>query len=77
MSPVPIALTGRAPQYDVTHTLDAIEECYRRGWTDGLPVVPPTADKVAGMLATVGLAAEHVIGEVPVRRRVLTAESSM
>lgn len=74
ISPVPIARTGRAPQYEVAPTLDAIEECYRRGWTDGLPVVPPTADKVAGMLATVGLAPEHVIGEVPVRLRVLTAE---
>lgn len=73
MSAVAIAPTGRAAQYDVPDTLDAIEECYRRGWTDGLPVVPPAADKVVGMLATVGLAPEHAIGEVPVRRRVLTA----
>jgi hypothetical protein len=29
---------------------DAIEECYRRGWTDGLPVVPPTPERVAAML---------------------------
>ncbi|MFC7277758.1 hypothetical protein ACFQS1_27540 [Paractinoplanes rhizophilus] len=29
---------------------DLIEECYRRGWTDGLPVVPPTPDRVEAML---------------------------
>ena len=56
--------------------LDAIEECYRRGWTDGLPVVPPTPDRVSAMLGYVGLNAEHVLGEVPVRRRTLTAEQA-
>lgn len=30
--------------------LDPIEECYRLGWTDGLPVVPPTPERVAAML---------------------------
>jgi hypothetical protein len=32
-------------------SVDLIEECYHRGWTDGLPVVPPTAERVAAMLA--------------------------
>jgi hypothetical protein len=58
----------------VAETLAAIDECYRRGWTDGLPVVPPTTERVDAMLAASGLAPEHVLGEVPVRRRVLTAE---
>jgi hypothetical protein len=53
--------------------LDAIEECYRRGWTDGLPVVPPTVGRVQAMLDAVGLAPDDIIGEVPVRRRTLTA----
>ncbi len=71
--------TGRATEAArATHvevsTLDAIEECYRRGWSDGLPVVPPTVERVAAMLDHVGLAPEHVLGEVPARRRVLTAE---
>src|SRR5207249_3103791 len=30
---------------------DAIEFCFRQGWTDGLPVVPPTADCVGAVLA--------------------------
>src|SRR5215831_8211710 len=29
---------------------DGIEEMFERGWTDGLPVVPPTADRVEAML---------------------------
>ena len=56
--------------------LDAIEECYRRGWTDGLPVVPPTVDRVTEMLEYAGLAPDEVLGEVEVRRRILTAEQA-
>lgn len=32
-------------------TEDSVERCYREGWTDGLPVVPPTPERVAAMLA--------------------------
>ena len=66
----------RARTYEVEETHDLTEECYRRGWTDGLPVVPPKADRIAEMLDYVGLAPNHIIGEVPVRRRSLTAEQS-
>src|SRR5258705_519683 len=34
--------------------LDNIEECFERGWTDGLPVVPPTQAGLARMLRNVG-----------------------
>lgn len=64
----------RAAQIEVLATLEAIEECYQRGWSDGLPVIPPTVDRVTEMLAHVGLPPEHVLGDVPARRRVLTAE---
>ena len=53
---------------------DAIEVLYERGWTDGLPVVPPTPDKVAAMLAGAAVAADDVLGSVPARRKVVTAE---
>ncbi|MFQ5682981.1 MAG: hypothetical protein ACE5HC_06875 [Candidatus Binatia bacterium] len=69
-------MVGRATRYGVPDTLTAFDECYRRGWTDGLPVVPPTADRVAAMLDYVGLEPERLLGEVPVRRRVLTAEQA-
>ena len=56
--------------------LDAIEDCYERGWTDGLPVVPPTPDRVAALLDFVGLDPKETLGEVPVRSRSLTAEKA-
>src|SRR5260370_1684264 len=34
---------------------EALDLCYRRGWTDGLPVVPPTEPSVRAMLEAVGL----------------------
>jgi peroxiredoxin len=30
--------------------VDPVEEMFERGWTDGLPVVPPTPERVAAML---------------------------
>ena len=71
-----MAISRRAHTYEVADSVDVIEECYRRGWTDGLPVVPPTAPRVSEMLDYVGLAPDHVLGEVPVCRRVLTAEQA-
>lgn len=61
---------------ELSAEMDAIEECYRNGWTDGLPVVPPTVERVAAMLAYAGLEPELLLGEVPVRRRALTAEQA-
>ena len=46
----------------------------QRGWTDGLPIVPPTEDRVRDCLEWVGLPGDHVIGVETVRRRPLTAE---
>jgi hypothetical protein len=37
---------------------------YRRGWTDGLPIVPPTIGKVKEMLSYVANATNEVIGEL-------------
>lgn len=54
---------------------DALHEDYeKRGWTDGLPVVPPTPDKVERFLEAAGLAPDEVLGSVPTREVVVTAE---
>jgi hypothetical protein len=50
-----------------------IEACYERGWTDGLPVVPPTRPAVDAMLAAAGLGPEDVVGRLPDRNVVVTA----
>ena len=42
---------------------DELEEMFDRGWTDGLPVVPPTAERVSAMLA--GRDPAATLGEVP------------
>ena len=52
--------------------LEAIERCYELGWTDGLPVVPPTAERVEEFIDYVGRPKDEVIGSVPERRREIT-----
>jgi hypothetical protein len=44
-------------------TDDALEEMFERGWTDGLPVIPPTTERVDKMLGRFD--AEESLGEVP------------
>ena len=42
---------------------DDVEEMFERGWTDGLPVVPPTPDRVEAMLG--GCDGRVSLGSVP------------
>jgi hypothetical protein len=63
-----------APRHRLHDLADAIEFCYDQGWTDGLPVIPPTPGRVAAMLAASGLAAGDVLGRIPERRITLRAE---
>ncbi len=44
---------------------DAIEQAFDRGWSDGLPVVPPTPLRVARMLAGTTRAPDEVVGLIP------------
>ncbi len=44
---------------------DEIEACYDRGWSDGLPVVPPTEVRVRRMLAGTSRAPDAVVGMIP------------
>ena len=44
---------------------DAIEACFDRGWTDGLPVVPPTPARVLRMLQGTTRDPGEVLGMVP------------
>lgn len=50
-------------------SFDSVNEYfYERGWTDGLPIVPPTAERVQAMLAGMSWReAEEVISIVPPR----------
>ena len=59
---------------EVGDAFEANELFQRNGWTDGLPVVPPTEAGVLRFLAAANLKANDTIGVEPVRRRRITAE---
>lgn len=46
-------------------TDDSIEACYQQGWTDGLPVVPPTPARVERMLSGTNRNPDELIAPVP------------
>jgi len=61
------------PGIDVDDPWHAIEACFDRDWTDGLPVVPPTESLVERMLAGGPWPADEVLLHEPVRDRAVTA----
>jgi hypothetical protein len=63
-----------AAQHQYTDFNALIEDYHARGWTDGLPIVPPTPDAVAQFLDAAGVRADDIIGEVTTRDIVATAE---
>jgi hypothetical protein len=48
------------PEHD-----DAMELCFARGWTDGLPVTPPTDERVLRMLAGTQRRPDEIVGQIP------------
>jgi hypothetical protein len=64
----------RSRLHEVADAFEANELFQREGWTDGLPIVPPTEANVLACLAAAALAPGDVVGVEPVRRRRLTAE---
>ena len=67
-----MTLTSKRHALDSMH--DAQEFFHSRGWTDGLPIVAPTADAIQACLDWAGLPADHLVGVEPVRQRAVTAE---
>ncbi len=53
---------------------DPIEACYERGWSDGLPVVPPTQARVLAMLEGTTRAPDEVLGLMPSNLDTCTVE---
>lgn len=60
--------------YEVADAFEANELFQRNGWTDGLPIVPPTEAGVARFLALARLEPQAIVGVEPVRRRRISAE---
>ena len=66
--------TLRSTAYDLADALDVNELYQQKGWTDGLPIVPPTEERIRECLQTAGLAAADLVGVEPIRQRPITAE---
>lgn len=64
----------RAEKIEQNNPLDAIEFYFQKGWTDGLPIVPPTEERIYEMLASVNMDPDTIIGSIPERGRAFTAE---
>lgn len=64
----------RSAAYDLTDAFEVNEFYQQQGWTDGLPIVPPTEARVWACLAAAGLAPGDLVGVEPVRQRPMTAE---
>ncbi len=69
-----MVLTSR--RHTIRDPAEAIELCYQRGWTDGLPVIPPTPDRVQIMLEAAHLEPEQEIAYVAHRAVSVTAEKA-
>jgi hypothetical protein len=67
-------MTLRAAEHEVAGWTEAVEAYYERGWTDGLPVVPATAEAVRAFLDAVGRKPDDVVLREATRRRTITAE---
>ena len=63
-------------QIAVAEEVDPHEVAYDRGWTDGLPVIPPTDLRIARMLAGTSREPDDVVGLVPPNLSPLTVEKA-
>src|SRR5437588_859938 len=68
------SLSDAEDHADVSDPADLIETYFERGWTDGLPVVPPTEKSIAAMLDAARLRGDEVFGEIPGRNTVVVAD---
>lgn len=64
----------RSERVETAGADDAIELFFEKGWTDGLPVVPPTAERVERMIAVSGRASDELLGLIPPKASAGTVE---
>ena len=61
---------------EATDPAALIEACFEAGWTDGLPVVPPSDASIAAMLAAAGLEGHEELGTITGRNAVVSGEKA-
>jgi len=68
-------MTRRIDEIDLPDDPEAIFDAMEaRGWTDGLPVIPPTPERVARMLSATGRPPGEVVARLPPARYDATVE---
>lgn len=53
---------------------EALEAYHERGWTDGLPIIMPTGERIQAMIAASGLPGSTPVGVIPPRWAEATVE---
>ena len=69
-----MALELKSRKHTAQDISGAMELCYTNGWTDGLPVVPPTPGLVSAMLEAGGLEPDKQLAFIENRQVSVTAE---
>ncbi|HZV49839.1 MAG TPA: hypothetical protein VFD49_08725 [Candidatus Dormibacteraeota bacterium] len=64
----------RTVPFDPESARKAIEYCYEQGWTDGLPVVPPSPEAVQSFVQAAGREPGEVIGRMEHLDRACTVQ---
>ena len=66
----------QARRIEVAALEDEYELAFARGWSDGLPVVPPTEERVLRMLGGTSRAADEILGIIPPNQVACTVEKA-
>ena len=66
-------LAGAGPSLQFADWNAAQEYYYANGLTDGLPIIPPTVQRVQDMLDYAGVGADHDLGTEVIRQKRFTA----
>ena len=69
-------VTLSSATHEVADPFEAVEYAYRMGWTDGLPVAPPTPERVQAMIAASGRAPDETLARMAPRNRSCTVEKA-
>jgi hypothetical protein len=67
--------TGKTPRIAFKGTLQEVNQFYYgKGWTDGLPIIPPTEEAVAEMMTGTDLPPDHIVATLIPRKGKATVE---
>ena len=67
--------SGETPRIAFKGTLQEVNQFYyRKGWGDGLPIIPPTEEAVAEMLTGTDLPPDHIVSKIIPRKGKATIE---